>query len=138
VSVSAVSHRSKDQKKIKNLMVLTEYFLIPFKQKQIRDVSMEYVKVSRDIFEPIRDLVKIGLYRDEREALRSLVQDQAKHKVEHYNKKIAEMEKKYMMTFSDFNKNIHAKTDEEVFEEWDDFILWESYIKARQYWEKLA
>ena len=99
---------------------------------------MEHVKVSRDIFEPIRDLVKIGLYRDEREALRSLVHDQAKHKIDYYTKKINEMEKKYMVKFSDFEKKIHAKTDDEAFEEWDDFILWESYVKARQYWKKLA
>ena len=99
---------------------------------------MEYVKVSRDIFEPIRDLVKIGLYKDEREALSNLVHNQAKHKVDYYTKKNSDMENKYAMSFSDFEKYIHAKADDESFEEWDDFILWESYFKARQYWEKLA
>lgn len=99
---------------------------------------MEYVKVSRDLFEPIRDLVKIGLYRDEHEALRSLVHNQAANKVNHYAKKIGQMEKKYAMKFSEFEKMIHAKTDDEDFEAWDDFILWESYVKAYQYWEKLA
>ncbi|HJH32141.1 MAG TPA: hypothetical protein C5S50_08215 [Methanosarcinaceae archaeon] len=99
---------------------------------------MEYVKVSRDIFKPIRDMVKIGLYKNEREALRSLVHDQATHKVDYYTKKIGEMEKKYMMNFSDFEQNIDAKTGDESFGEWDDFILWESYIKSRQYWKKLA
>ena len=99
---------------------------------------MEYVKVSRDIFEPIRDLVKIGLYRDEHEALRGLVHDQAANKIGHYDKKIGQMENKYSMNFSEFEKVIHAKIDNEDFEEWDDFILWESYVKAHQYWEKLA
>lgn len=99
---------------------------------------MEYVKVSRDIFEPIRNLVKIGLYKDEHEALRSLVHNQAANKVKHYAKKIGIMEKKYAIKFSEFEKVIHAKTDEEDFEAWDDFILWESYVQAHQYWEKFV
>ena len=99
---------------------------------------MEYIKVSRDLFEPIRDLVKIGLYRDEHEALRSLVHNQAANKVNHYAKKIGEMEKKYAMKFSEFEKMINAKTDDEDFEAWYDFILWESYDKAYHYWKRMA
>lgn len=99
---------------------------------------MSYVKIHRNIFEPIEDLIKIGLYKNEQEAISALVHDQAKYKVEHYGKKIKEMEKKYNMDFSEFEANIEKTTDQENFEEWDDYILWESYVKALQYWSKMA
>lgn len=96
-------------------------------------VIMEYTKVPIDIFKPIRDLIKIGLYKDEQEALRDLVHEKANLKIFHYTKKIKEMESKYNLTFSEFKENIYTKAEEENFEEWDDFILWESYVKGRQY-----
>ncbi len=48
------------------------------------------------------------------------------------------MEKKYNMVFSEFESKIEKTTDQENFEEWDDYILWESYVKALQYWSKMA
>jgi len=98
---------------------------------------MSYVKIQRSIFQPIEDMIKIGLYRNEQEAIASLVQDQAKSKIEQYSKKIKQFEKKYKMDFSDFETRIKAASEED-FEEWDDYILWESYVKAYQYWSKLA
>ena len=98
--------------------------------------AIEYVKIPRKIFEPISDMVKVGLYKDEQEALKSLVHDQAEQKIDYYGKMIAEMEKKYGMDFSAFEKRIHSRTGEEDFEEWDDFIIWESYVKASRYWKK--
>ena len=97
---------------------------------------IEYVKVPRKIFEPISDMVKAGLYKDEQEALQRLVHDQAEQKIDKYGKKIAEMEQKYGMDFSAFEKRIHSRAGEEDFEEWDDFTLWEGYIKAYRYWEQ--
>jgi Arc/MetJ-type ribon-helix-helix transcriptional regulator len=97
---------------------------------------IEYVKVPRKIFEPISDMVKAGLYKDEQEALQRLVHDQAEQKRDNYGKKIAEMEQKYGMDFSAFEKRIHSRAGEEDFEEWDDFIFWESYVKAYRYWEQ--
>ncbi len=99
---------------------------------------MTYVKINRNVFAPIEDLIKIGLYKNEQEALSALVHDQAVCKVEHYSKKIKEMEKKYNMVFSDFEAKIKGTANKEDFEEWDDFILWESYVKALQYWSKMA
>ncbi len=99
---------------------------------------MTYVKIHRNVFQPIEDLIKIGLYKNEREALSALVHDQAKYKVEHYSKKIKKMEKKYNMAFSDFEAKIKRTTDKENFEEWDDYIIWESDVKALQYWSKMA
>lgn len=98
---------------------------------------MSYVKIQRSIFQPIEDMIKIGLYRDEQEAISALVHDQAKYKLEQYSKKLKEMENKYGVVFSDFENRIKTSIDEN-FEEWDDYILWESYVKAYQYWSKLA
>jgi hypothetical protein len=98
---------------------------------------MSYVKIQRSIFQPIEDMIKIGLYRDEQEAISALVHDQAKYKLEQYSKKIKQMKNKYGVDFSGFEKKIKTSI-EENFEEWDDFILWESYVKAFQYWSKLA
>ena len=32
----------------------------------------------------------------------------------------------------------HLAGRAQVFEEWDEYILWESYVKALQYWSKMA
>ncbi|MCZ7401285.1 MAG: hypothetical protein O8C61_03600 [Candidatus Methanoperedens sp.] len=99
---------------------------------------MSYVKIQRSIFQPIEDLIKIGVYKNEQEAISALVHDQAMLKVEHYSKKIKKMEQKYNAAFPDFEANIKKTVNKENFEEWDDFILWESYVKALQYWSKMA
>lgn len=57
--------------------------------------AIEYVKIPKKVFEPISDMIKAGLYKDEQEALKGLVHDQAEHKIKKYSKEIAEMEKKY-------------------------------------------
>jgi len=91
---------------------------------------MPYVKIHRNVFQPIEDLIKTGLYKNEQEAISALVHDQARLKVEHYNKKIKEMEDKYDMVFPEFESRIKGTANKEIFEEWDDYILWESYVKA--------
>ena len=91
-------------------------------------------EVSRDIFEPITELVKLGLYSDEKEALKNLVLERAAAKIRHFDSKIDEMKLKYKMNFGAFKRRIEARRGEEVFEEWDDFIIWESYETARAYW----
>jgi Arc/MetJ-type ribon-helix-helix transcriptional regulator len=98
--------------------------------------AIEYVKVPKKIFEPISDMVKAGMYKNEQEALQRLVHDQAEQKIDSYRKKIAEMEQKYGMDFSAFEERINSRESEEDFEEWDDFIIWESYVKAYRYWEQ--
>jgi hypothetical protein len=98
--------------------------------------ATEYGKVHKKIFEPISDMVKACLYKDEQEALQHLVHDQAEQKIETYGKKITELEQKYKMDFCAFEKRINSRIGEENFEEWDDFIIWESYVKAYRYWEQ--
>jgi hypothetical protein len=49
---------------------------------------MSYVKIQRSIFQPIEDLIKIGVYKNEQEAISALVHDQAMLKVEHFKNNI--------------------------------------------------
>jgi hypothetical protein len=93
-----------------------------------------YIKVSRDVFAPILELVKIGLFRDEKDALAGIIREQAKNKIWYYAGKISELKRRYMVDFLEFKKIIEEKKDDEVFEEWDDFIRWESYEEALKYW----
>jgi hypothetical protein len=95
------------------------------------------IEVSRDAFEPITELVKLGLFKNEKEALKNLVLEQAAAKVRCFDAKILEMKSKYKMSFDEFKRRIEERRDEEVFEEWDDFIIWDSYESARRYWAKV-
>jgi hypothetical protein len=92
------------------------------------------VEVSRDVFEPITLLVKDGLFKNEKEALKSLVLDQAASKIRQFDAKISEMHAKYRVSFEEFKRRIESRKESESFEEWDDFIIWESYESARGYW----
>lgn len=92
------------------------------------------VEVSRDAFEPIALLVKEGLFKNEKDALKSLVLDQAASKIRHFDAKILEMQAKYKVSFEEFKGHIESRKESESFVEWDDFIIWESYESARRYW----
>ncbi|MHC1632049.1 MAG: hypothetical protein ACXQT4_07195 [Methanotrichaceae archaeon] len=94
----------------------------------------ETVEVSRDVFEPIAMLVRDGLFKDEKDALKSLVLDQAASMISHFDSLIKEMRAKYDMSFEEFEKYIKSRKGSESFDEWDDFIIWESYESAREYW----
>ena len=96
-----------------------------------------YVKVSRDVFAPIVELVRIGLFRDEKDALVGIIREQARNKIGYYGGKISELERKYRVDFLEFKKIIEGRKDEPVFEEWDDFIRWESYEEALRYWTEV-
>ncbi len=92
------------------------------------------VEVSREVFEPIAMLVRDGLFKDEKDALKTLVLDQAASKIRHFDSLIEEMRAKYDMSFEVFEKRIKSRKGFESFDEWDDFIIWESYESAREYW----
>ncbi|MCK4736706.1 MAG: hypothetical protein KAT65_29900 [Methanophagales archaeon] len=96
-----------------------------------------YVKVSRDVFAPIAELVRIGLFRDEKDALAGIIREQARNKIWYYEGKISELERRYRVDFWEFKRVIEERRDEEVFEEWDDFIQWESYEEALRYWTEV-
>ncbi len=97
----------------------------------------DYVKVSKEAFAPIAELVRIGLFRDEKDALVGIIREQAKNKIYYYEKKISELKRKYKVDFREFKRIIEGRKDEEVFEEWDDFIQWESYEEALGYWTEV-
>jgi len=97
----------------------------------------EYVKVSKEVFAPIAELVRIGLFKDEKDALVGIIREQARNKISYYEKKIGEMKMKYGVDFQEFKDAIEKRKDEEVFEEWDDFIQWESYEEALRYWTEV-
>jgi hypothetical protein len=63
---------------------------------------------------------------NEKEALKSLVLDQAASKVRQFDSEISEMRKKYKMSFEEFKGRIESRKESESFDEWDDFIIWES------------
>jgi len=54
-------------------------------------------------------------------------QDKAAAKICYFDYRIAEMVAKYNSDFNDFKRRIVEMRDVEVFEEWDDFIIWDSY-----------
>ena len=93
-----------------------------------------YVKVSKEVFAPIIELVRIGLFRDEKDALTGIIREQARNKIRYYDGKVSELERKYSVDFREFKKIIEGRENEEVFEEWDDFIRWESYEEVLRYW----
>lgn len=97
----------------------------------------DIIEVSRDVFEPIAMLVREGLFKTEKDALKCLVLDQAASKIRHFDLKISEMCSKHKMCFEDFKRRIESRIGEEAFEEWDDFIIWESYESARSYWRNV-
>jgi hypothetical protein len=43
-----------------------------------------YVKVSKEVFAPIAELVRIGLFRDEKDALAGIIREQARNKIWYY------------------------------------------------------
>ena len=82
----------------------------------------DYVKVSKEVFEQIAELVLIGLFRDEKDALEGIIREQAKNRIQYYGEKIRKLKRKYKVDFQGFKRIIDQRKDEEVFEEWDDFI----------------
>lgn len=97
----------------------------------------DYVKVSKEVFAPLAELVRIGLFKDEKDALRSIILEQAGDKIAHYKHEVGKLERKYGVDFTEFKARIEKRKDEEVYSEWDDFIQWESYEEALQYWTEV-
>ena len=65
----------------------------------------------------------------------SLLLDKAFNKKEYYLTRCMEMEQKYGMGFSDFNKKVE-ENKKEIFEEWDDLMEWEAYDLAYNEWKE--
>lgn len=97
----------------------------------------ELMKAPGGTFESINK-TNLKINKDEQEILYWLLHNKAEQKIVSYGKKITELERKYGMDFSAFEKRIHLRETEGNFEEWNDFILWGSYIKAYCYWQQFC
>lgn len=98
----------------------------------------KHLKEPRKLLEPINIISGVSLYNEEKKVLQGFVHNKAEQKTLYYNKKIAEMQQKYDMDFSDFQDKIWLRPAEAGSEEWNDFVLWGSYIKAYRYWAQLC
>jgi hypothetical protein len=96
----------------------------------------ETIEVSRDAVEPIIEQVRLGLFNDENVALKNLVLNRATAKISCFDSNISENRSKYKMGFIEFKRRIEEQQEEEIFEEWDDFIIWDHYESACCYWTK--
>ena len=67
------------------------------------------------------------------EEIISLLTGKALSKSEYYLTKCLEMEQEYGMNIADFRKRVQ-ESDQEVFSEWDDLIVWEGYQLAYEEW----
>ncbi len=98
----------------------------------------QYIQIPEKLFEPVNSKDKVILSQDEKKVLKEFVHSTAEQKINYYNKKIAEMKQKYDMDFSTFQNKIYLKASEVDLEEWNDFVLWGSYIKAYRYWAQFC
>lgn len=96
-----------------------------------------YVKMPGKLLKPI-DMAKIDLNKEEQKILQGFVHNKAEEKTGYYDEKIAGMKQKYDMDFSTFQNKIYLKEAEIDLEEWNDFVLWGSYVKAHRYWAQFC
>jgi hypothetical protein len=92
------------------------------------------VKTPLEFLEPVNSMAEVCLYKDEQKVLQGFVRNKAEQKIDYYDKKITEMKQKYDMDFSAFENKICLMTAEVDLEEWNDFALWGSYVKAYRFW----
>ncbi len=61
--------------------------------------------------------------------------DKSLNKAEYYRSNCQEMEQKYRADFADFKKKVE-ESEEEIFSEWDDLMIWEGYHLGYREWLK--
>lgn len=98
----------------------------------------QYIKISGKLLEPIDSMAKVNLSKEEKRVLQGFVHSKAEKKADYYDKKIAEMKRKYDMDFSTFRNKIYLRAGELDLEEWNDFVLWAGYLKAYLYWAQFC
>jgi len=98
----------------------------------------QHVELPGNPSELINNTIKVGIYKEEQIILQGFVHSKAEQKIDYYEKKIAEMKQKYDMDFSTFKNKISLGAAEVNLEEWNDFVLWGSYVKAYRYWAQFC
>jgi hypothetical protein len=96
------------------------------------------IKISGKLLEPIDSMAKISIYQEEQKVLQGFVHNKAEIKTDYYGKKIVAMKQKYKMDFSAFQNKLYLRAGEIDLEEWNDFVLWRSYLKAYRYWAQFC
>ena len=84
-----------------------------------RDITIRLPKVVADIVSA-KEIV-------------ALLTDKALSKAEYYQSRCQEMEQKHRTYLADFRKKVED-SEEEIFSEWDDLIVWEGYHLGRREW----
>ncbi|MDD4522066.1 MAG: hypothetical protein PHW84_03905 [Methanosarcina sp.] len=101
-------------------------------------IEYDGAKVPVEFLEPVNSMAEVSSYKNERKVLRGFVRNKAEQKIDYYDKKMAEMKQKYDMDYSAFQNKICLMAAEVDLEEWNDFVLWGSYVKAYRYWAQFC
>ncbi len=94
---------------------------------------MHTIKIKNSHYKPIMKIIRdSGIETPERARIDySLIS--ASSKVSKFKEECRLFEKKYKMSFSDFEKKIENKK-EENFEKWDDYLAWKFANDAKNHW----
>lgn len=87
--------------------------------------------IQKTISDILRPLVISGIYKDEKSALKDLVVDFVKKKIEIYASVIRQMESKYGKDFDSITKKMKNKATIE-FE--DDWMEWKAALLMKEAW----
>ncbi len=63
--------------------------------------------------------------------MKNLVLNRAAAKISCFDSNISENRSKYKMDFIEFKRHTEERQEDEIFEEWDDFIIRDSYESTR-------
>ena len=96
----------------------------------MREASLEENFIQRII----KPLVRTGVYKNHREALKGIALDYAKREGEKYKRKIKSYEKKYKMRFEEFTDCLRNKATAEDEDEW---MEWEYNIVFYKKWQEI-
>lgn len=81
----------------------------------------------------LRPLVILGLYKNEEAALKDVIANYMKRKIEDYNGVIKKMEDRHGKNFSSFTKEIKNKASMEIEDDW---MEWKAAISMMDSWKK--
>jgi len=89
------------------------------------------LKVPENMYGFVSDL-----FETKEEMLKDFLYSIAMAKVSDYRKREEVYESKYDQIFKKFERKVLSKDREEVFEEWDDYIIWKAIHEAHELWVK--
>lgn len=87
-------------------------------------------KAISDILKP---LMASGIYKDEKRALKDIVADYIRRKIEAYDAVILQMERKHRKDFTEFSSGMQRRAS--VAKE-DDWMEWKAAITMKEAWQR--